>query len=69
VKPPSPDLMEGGGGISPCLILWRGTFPGWLSLPNGDLGSTQILTRHFDAQSQIVSQLVSSGTTPSSKSS
>jgi hypothetical protein len=35
---------------------------------NGDPGPTQILTRHFSAQSQTVSQLESSGTTPTSKS-
>jgi hypothetical protein len=56
------------GGISPCLILWRGTRPSWLSPPNGDLGSTQILTQHYSAQSQTVSQLASLGTTLSSKS-
>jgi hypothetical protein len=33
--------------------------------PNGDLGSTQILTRHYGAQLQTTSQLTSSGTTPS----
>jgi hypothetical protein len=65
VKPPNPDLIR---GISPCLILWRGTCPGWLSPSNGDPGCTQILTWHYDAQSQTVSQLVSSRTTPSSKS-
>jgi hypothetical protein len=59
---------RGQGGISPCLILWRGACPGWLSTPNGDLGSTQILTRQYSVQSQTVSQLVSSETTPSSKS-
>jgi hypothetical protein len=37
--------------ISPCLILWRGTYPGWLSPPNDDPGSTQILTRHCSVQS------------------
>jgi hypothetical protein len=40
MEPPSLNLMGGGGGISPCLILWRGTCPGWLSPPNGDPGST-----------------------------
>jgi hypothetical protein len=48
MKAPDQDLI-GGGGISPCLILWRGTFPGWLSLLNGDPDSTQILTRHCSA--------------------
>jgi hypothetical protein len=67
MKPPDPDLI--GGGISPYLILWRGTCPRWLSPPKGELGSTQILTWHFGAQSQTVSQLMSSGTMPSSKSS
>jgi hypothetical protein len=47
-----PDLM---GGTSPYLILWRGTCPGCLSPMNGDLGSTQILTRHCGANSQTVS--------------
>jgi hypothetical protein len=27
VKPHDPDLIE-GGGISPCLILWKGICPG-----------------------------------------
>jgi hypothetical protein len=67
VKPPSPNLI-GEGGISPCLILWRGTCPGWLSPPNGDPGSTQILTWHCGAQSQNISQLASSGTMPTGKS-
>jgi hypothetical protein len=41
----------------------------WLALTmNDDLGSTQILTQHYGAQSQTVSQLESSGTTPTSKS-
>jgi hypothetical protein len=65
-KPPISYLI---GGISPCLILWRATCPGWLSPPKGDPGSTQILTWHFGAQSQTISQLASSGTTPSIKSS
>jgi hypothetical protein len=47
LKPPGPDLT--GGGISPYLVLWRGTCPSWLSPTNGDLGSTQILTRYYDA--------------------
>jgi hypothetical protein len=47
VKPPGPDLTR--GGISPCLVLWRGICPCWLSTLNGDLGSTQILTRHISA--------------------
>jgi hypothetical protein len=64
VKPPGPDLM---GGISSCLILWRDTCPGYLSPPNGDLGSTQIWTQHYGAQSQTVSQLKSLGNTPNSK--
>jgi hypothetical protein len=65
MKPPGLDLIE---GISPCLIQWRGTLPSWLSPLNGDPGSTQILTWHYGAQSQTVSQLTSSGTTPASKS-
>jgi hypothetical protein len=56
------------GGICPCLVIWRGPCPSWLSPMNSDPGSTQILTRHYGAQSQIISQLESSGTTPTSKS-
>jgi hypothetical protein len=66
LKPPCPDLT--GGDISPCLVLWRGTCPGWLSPVNGDPVSTQILTRHCGTQSQTVSQLENSGSTPISKS-
>jgi hypothetical protein len=43
LKPPSPNLAQVGGGaegISPYLILWRGTCPGYLSPGNGDTGST-----------------------------
>jgi hypothetical protein len=50
LKPPGSDLI-GGRGISPCLVLWRGTCPGWLSTVNGDPGSTQILTQHHGAKS------------------
>jgi hypothetical protein len=67
MKPPDLDLTGVVGGISPCLVLWRGTCPGWLSPPNGDLVSTQILSRHYGAQSYTVSQLESSGTTPTNK--
>jgi hypothetical protein len=66
LKPPGPNLML--GGISPCAILWRGVHPCWLSPPNGDLGSTQILTRQCGAKSQSVSQLTNSGTAPTRKS-
>jgi hypothetical protein len=55
VKPLGPDLI--GGGIMPYLILWRGTCSSWLSPLNGDPSSNQILTQHFDAQCQTVSQL------------
>jgi hypothetical protein len=41
--------------------------PGWLSLQNGDLGFTQILTQHYGAQSQAVNQLMSSRTVSNSK--
>jgi hypothetical protein len=34
----------GGGGVAPCLILQRGTCPGWFSPLNGNIGSTQFLT-------------------------
>jgi hypothetical protein len=44
------------GAMSPCLVLWRGTCPSWLSLMNSGLGSTQILTWHHGAMSQTVSQ-------------
>jgi hypothetical protein len=43
------------GGIIPCLILWGGTCSSWLSPPNSDPGSSQILTQHYSAQSQTVS--------------
>jgi hypothetical protein len=56
------------GGISPYLIIWRGACPGWLSPPNDDPGSTQILTQHCGVKSQAVSQLVNLGTVPTSKS-
>jgi hypothetical protein len=56
------------GGIGPCLVLWRGTCPGWHSPIKGDLGSTQILTQHCGAQSQTVSQIECSRTTLTSKS-
>jgi hypothetical protein len=59
VKPPILDLIRGGGGVSPCLILWRGTCPGRL---HSDPDSV------LNAQSQTVSQLTSSGTMPTSKS-
>jgi hypothetical protein len=59
-----PDLIW-GGGIGLCLILWRGTFPCWLSSMNGDSSSTQILTQHCSAKSETISQLVNLGTTPS----
>jgi hypothetical protein len=61
-------FVLGLGGISPCLVQWGGTFLGWLSPANGDPGNTQILTRHCSAHTQTVSQLESSGTTPTSKS-
>jgi hypothetical protein len=54
MKRPGLDLIV---GISPYLILWRGTCPNWLSPLNCDPGSTQILNQHFDAQSQTDSQL------------
>jgi hypothetical protein len=67
MKPPNPDLMRGGGGNSPCLILWRGTCLGWPSPLNSNPGSTQILTRHYGAQSHTISQLESSGIMLTSK--
>jgi hypothetical protein len=54
-------------GNYPYLVLWRGTCPSWLSPPNGVPGSTQILTQHYGAQSQTISQRKSSGATPTSK--
>jgi hypothetical protein len=56
------------GGIIPCLILWSGTCPSWLSPPNSNLGSTQILIQHYSAQSHTVIQLASLGTTLTGKS-
>jgi hypothetical protein len=44
-------------GIRPCLVLWRGTCPYWLSPMHGDPNSTQILTRHRGDQFQTVTQL------------
>jgi hypothetical protein len=41
MKSPGLNLIR---GISPCLVLWRCTCPNWLSPPNGDPSSTQILT-------------------------
>jgi hypothetical protein len=67
LKPPGPDLAK--GGISLCLVLWRGTCPGWLPPVNGDPSSTQIMTQHYGVWSQTVSQLESSGTMPTSTSS
>jgi hypothetical protein len=60
MKPHSPELT--GGCFDPCMVLWRGTCLGWLSLAKGDSGSTRILTRYYGAQSQIVRQLESLGT-------
>jgi hypothetical protein len=48
MKPHGLDLIR-GGGISTCLIQWRGTCLGWLSPPNDDPSSTQILTQHCGA--------------------
>jgi hypothetical protein len=56
--------FDGGGDISPCVILCRGACPVYLSPPNGDPASTQILTWHCGAKSQTISQLVNSGTVP-----
>jgi hypothetical protein len=56
MKPPDLDLYR--GGICPCLVLWRGTCPCWLSPANSDPGSTQNLTRHRGVKSQTVSQLM-----------
>jgi hypothetical protein len=53
-----------GGGINPCLILWRGARPSLHSPPNGDPVSTQILTQHCGAKPQTVSQLTNSRTAP-----
>jgi hypothetical protein len=49
-----PRFDWGGEGIGPYLILWRGACPGWLSPPNGETSSTQILTRHYDAKSRLL---------------
>jgi hypothetical protein len=61
LNPPGPDFPW-GGGICPCLVPWRDTCPCWLSPTNGDLESTQILTRHCGAKSQTISQPVNTGT-------
>jgi hypothetical protein len=58
---------EGGRGIDPCVVLWRGTCPGRLSPTNSDLGSIQILTRHCGTKSQTIIQLEGSGTMPGFK--
>jgi hypothetical protein len=50
-------------GFSPCLVLWRGTCPSWLSPMNSGPSSTQILTQHYSVQSETISQLETSGTT------
>jgi hypothetical protein len=63
LKLPSLELIR-EGGISPCLVRWRGTCPGWLSPVNGDPGSTQILTRHYGAKAQTVSHPVNSWIAP-----
>jgi hypothetical protein len=55
----SESRLEGYLHATPC-----GLAPSWLSLSNGDLGSTQILTRHCGAMFWIISQLMNMGTTP-----
>jgi hypothetical protein len=47
MKPPDPNLYQ--AGICPCLVLWRGTYPRWLSPTYDDLDSTQILAQHYGA--------------------
>jgi hypothetical protein len=64
LKPPGHDLPVGGGGNSPCLVLWTGSFPCWLSLMNSDPASTQILIQHYGSKSQTVSQLTNLRTAP-----
>jgi hypothetical protein len=59
-----PRFARGGGGIRPCLVLWIGTCPCWLSPAHGDPGSTQILTWHCGAKSQTDSHYMNSGTMP-----
>ena len=62
MKLPGPDLPR--GGIIPCLVLCRGTYPCSLSPTHGDPDSTQILTRYYGAKSQTISHLTNTGTTP-----
>jgi hypothetical protein len=59
LKPPGLNLIE---GISPCLILWGGACPDWLSPTNGDPASTHILTQHCGVRSQTIRQLENLGT-------
>jgi hypothetical protein len=63
MKSPGLDLYRGEGGIRPCLVLWRGTYPCWLSPVHSDPDSTQILTWHCSGKSQTIRQLTSIGAT------
>jgi hypothetical protein len=44
-------------GLQPCLVLWRGTCPCWLSPAYGDPVSTQILTLHHGASLRLLVSL------------
>jgi hypothetical protein len=70
MKPLDPDLIRGEAGAGALAPVW--SYGEALALasshpPNGDPGSTQILTWHCGAQSQTVSLFESSETTPTSK--
>jgi hypothetical protein len=65
MKPPGPDFTGASAPVLPYgeALALVGSPP-----QNDDPGLTQILTQQFGAQSQTVSQLVSSGSTPTSMS-
>jgi hypothetical protein len=55
LKSPGQDLLTwGGGGISPWVVLQRGTRPCLLPPMNSDPVSTQIVNRHCGVKSQTV---------------
>jgi hypothetical protein len=55
MKPPGSDLIR--GALAAVSSYREAPAQAGSHLSNGDPGSTQILTRHFDVQSQTVSQL------------
>jgi hypothetical protein len=64
MKPPDPDFLL---GLAPVWSYGEALALAGSHLLNGDPGFSQILIRHYSAQSQAVSQLESSGTMPTSK--